>query len=440
MALIGLFGIILGIVALIVISYRGGNAFIASLAGAIIVIVANALPFWETFTGAYATALGNFIITFVFFFCIGSAFGELMKQSGAAETVAYFLFRFFGPKTTPLAVVIISLFLSYIGINAYIIVFVIYPIAVPMFKKANVSKALMPGLFLYGSVVLQVITPGNPSGVNATLAKVLGTSSFSAPVMGVIVLVVALAIAVLYCVYVPRRMSAHGEGFIPSESDALLLAGEETKKELPPVRNAMIPVLVIIVAKFALNNVMNTFNNVCTALLLGIAALIIFNYKHLKGHSYKDFTVGWVSGVSPMVMTASLMGFAAVVNLAPSFRYFIDFAMGLADKFNPYVSSAVCVSIFAGITGGTLTGVQIFINTMLEYYTALNINLESLHKIICLAAMSFDTLPHCPTVILMASICGVSVKKSYKHVFMLSVVAPIVLVILAILLTMMGVV
>lgn len=41
--------------------------------------------------------------------------------------------------------------------------------------------------------------------------------------------------------------------------------------------------------------------------------------------------------------------------------------------------------------------------------------------------MGLDTLPHCPTFVMMAAVCGVTTKASYKHVMVMTVITQIVL-------------
>ena len=60
-----------------------------------------------------------------------------------------------------------------------------------MFRKANVSKLLMPAIFLYGAVVLNVVTPGAPSMLCITLSEKLGVTTFAAPTMAIVILVLA---------------------------------------------------------------------------------------------------------------------------------------------------------------------------------------------------------------------------------------------------------
>ena len=143
---------------------------------------------------------------------------------------------------------------------------------------------------------------------------------------------------------------------------------------------------------------------------------------------------------SALLLTGGVMGFAGVVQAAPGFQYFVDFANGLTTAFNPYVSASVAVNVVAGITGTALGGLQIFADTMLPNYINLGINPEAFHRLMTIACCGLDTLPHCSTFILMCSVCGVTAKDSYKHVFPLTVVMPILLTVLCILMISVGII
>ena len=52
-----------------------------------------------------------------------------MKKSGAAESIANFLFAFLGVKATVAGTLIITFLLAYGGVNAFIIIFAVYPVA-----------------------------------------------------------------------------------------------------------------------------------------------------------------------------------------------------------------------------------------------------------------------------------------------------------------------
>ena len=121
MEIISVIGMVLGVAVLIYLTFKGVNGFVASLVGSVIVIVSSGLPFWGTLTGTYAASLGSTFGSYLFLFTIGSAYSELMKKSGAAESIANFLFAFLGVKATVAGTLIITFLLAYGGVNAFII-------------------------------------------------------------------------------------------------------------------------------------------------------------------------------------------------------------------------------------------------------------------------------------------------------------------------------
>ena len=444
--IIGVIGLLLAIASLIFLSYRGVNAFIASLIASLVVIVTNMLPFWETFAGGYATGFKNFAGSYFMLFGLAAAYGEFLKVTGSAESVAKVLFKIFGTKWAPLGALLITLLMAMGGVSAFVIVFAVYPVAAPLFRKANITKNLLPGIVLCASVTLCLCLPGNPTSTNALLARPeygLGVTAFSAPVMGIIACIVGIAIAGVYVTWQAKRQTALGIGYVVSGSDAEI---EEDEKDLPPFWSSIIPLLIVVVVMILLKNIMSATDSILTSLCVAILASVARNPKAFFGaekrHSeLKTFTNGmWSSCTSALLLTGGVMGFAGVVQAAPGFQYFVDFAMGLSDMFNPYVSASVAVNVVAGITGTALGGLQIFADSMLPSYLAQGVNPEAFHRLMTIACCGLDTLPHCSTFILMCSVCGVTAKDSYKHVFPLTVIMPIFLTILCIIMTMAGII
>lgn len=432
--MIGTIGLIIGITALIVLSYKGVNAFISALIASLIVILTNGLPFWATFNGAFATGFKNFAGSYFLMFGLAAAYGEFLKVTGSAESVAAVLFRIFGVKWAPAAAVLITLLMAMGGVSAFVIIFAVYPVAAPLFRKANITKNLLPGIVLAASVTLCLCLPGNPTSTNALMTRPefgLGVDAFSAPVMGIIVCIIGLVLSCAYVTWQAKRQNAKGVGYVVSGTDAKLEA--EGEKKLPPFATSIVPILAVIVVMIALKNVMGASDCICTALCVAMILTVILNPKVFFGADktagvLKTFTTGmWSACTTALLLTGGVMGFAGVVQAAPAFQNFINFAVSLSHTFNPYVSGIVAVNVVAGVTGAALSGLQIFCNTMLPEYIALGINPEAFHRLMTIACCGLDTLPHCSTFILMCSVCGVTAKDAYKHVFALTVVMPFIL-------------
>jgi H+/gluconate symporter-like permease len=406
---------------------------VASLIATAIVIVCNWMPFWGSFITHYANGMKNFVGAFFLLFGLAAAYGEFMKISGSAESVANTLFNLLGSKWAPVACILVTLLMAMGGISAFVIVFAVYPVAAPLFRKSNITKELMPGIFLCASVALTLCIPGNPSNTNALLTMTpLGTNAYAGAKMGMVAGLVGLILSSIYVTWAARRETVRGNGYVVSGTDSAEMAADGGKN-LPAFWSSILPLIVVIVMMFTLKDVMSTVNCITTSLMIAMALVVVLNFQTMKDKVLKTFTDGFWSSVTALILTGGVMGFAAVVQNAPGFQYFLNFAMGLSDTFNPYVSASVAVNIVAGITGTALGGLQIFANTMLDSYLALGINPEAFHRLMVIACTGLDTLPHCATFITMCAVCGVSIKGSYKHVFPLTIIMPIFLTILCIL-------
>lgn len=437
---LGAVGMLLGIAVLIVLCVKGFNAFLSSMIASIVVIIFNGLPFWDSIITTYFNGMSGFIGTYTLFFCLAAAYGELMKVTGAAETIANYLFKLVGVKYTAFATLLVTWILAYGGINAFIVVFAVYPIAMPMFRQANISKNIMPAIFLYGSVVCCVCTPGANSGLLIALSSALGVDLLAGTAMGTITLIVALAFGFFYLTFRARALAAKGEVFEMSESDHKLELSH-AEKGLPPLWSSLLPVVVMIIVRNGLVAMKwASLPASYTALLTAIVLLLVLQRNFLIGIATETFTKGFFSAVDILLLNAGTMGFAAVINACAAFSLFTDFAMWMCDSLNPYISSIVSVSIFSGITGASLSGSTIFGNLMAETYLSYGIEPAALYRIVSVASMGLDTLPHCPTFLAMAAVCGVTAKKSYSHVFWCTVVAPIALAFMCVALALVGIV
>jgi H+/gluconate symporter-like permease len=322
------------------------------------------------------------------------------------------------------------------GISAFVIVFAVYPVAAPLFRKANITKNLMPGIFLGASVGLCISLPGNPSLTNALLTTTaLGTNAYAGAKMGIVACIFGTILCALYLIWATKRETAKGVVYVVSGTDA---ASVDPDRKLPPFWSSILPLVVVILMMFFLKDIMSTTNCITTALLAAMALVVVFNFKMMKGKILKTFTDGMWDSVTALILTAGVMGFGSVVNNARAFQYFVDFAMSISNAFNPYVSGAVAVNILAGITGTALGGLQIFTNTLLPNYLGLNINPQAFHRIMVIATCGLDSLPHCATYISMCIVCGVATKGSYKHVVPLSIIIPVLMTALCIILALIG--
>ena len=155
------------------------------------------------------------------------------------------------------------------------LVFAIYPIALVLFKEANISRKLIPGAIAAGAFTAPNILWGSPGLCNVIPTTYLGTTVKAAPLVSVICSIFFYLSANIYLIYENRRMQRKGECFIPTEKISKLLKESAEKKAISPVVG-LVPIAVIII-------VLNGFNmDVNIAMLCGVIAGYILFWKNIN--------------------------------------------------------------------------------------------------------------------------------------------------------------
>lgn len=220
--MLSLIGLIAGLVLLIVLTIRGVNLFIAAPLCALIVGLTNGIPVFVgdgNFVSSYMSGFTGFIGAWFFMFLLGAIFGKFMEDTGAADALAQWIIQKLGYKQAVFAVVVACAVLTYGGVSVFIVAFSVYPMALSLFKDANLPRRFIPATLAFGSVTFTMTSAGSPEIQNWIPIKYLGTSPFAAWEVS---LVVAMFMATFGYWWLKRMIGkavANGEGFIARESD-----------------------------------------------------------------------------------------------------------------------------------------------------------------------------------------------------------------------------
>jgi H+/gluconate symporter-like permease len=125
----GLAGILLGLGALVWLSFRGWSVLLlAPLAGLVAALFAGEplLAHWtQTFMGSAA----GFVASFFPIFLLGALFGKLMEDSGSVGAIARLMTDRLGAKRAILAVVLAGALVTYGRVSLFVAFFVLAPMA-----------------------------------------------------------------------------------------------------------------------------------------------------------------------------------------------------------------------------------------------------------------------------------------------------------------------
>ena len=308
-----------------------------------------------------------------------------------------------------------------------------YPLALELFRAANITRNLIPGAIALGSFTFTMTAmPGTPQIQNLIPMDYFHTTPTAAPIMGVVGSIILLGGGYAYLVWREHQYKAKGIGFVEPEkkSSESEVAATEV---LPNVFFSFIPLITVIVTLNFLGW------DIVIALLAGIVMSMITNPGKYQGFT-KSVTNGAVSSITAIINTSAAVGFGTIVRAVPGFQSLTNLLLGI--KGSPLISEAIAVNILAGATGSASGGMGIALEALGEKYYQLaletGISPEAFHRIASLSSGGLDTLPHNGAVLTLLAVTGLTHKDSYIDIFVTSVALPVVATIAAIILASLG--
>lgn len=211
---IGLIGILLSLVLLITLAYRGVTIVVAAPISALVAMVISGAPILANYTEVFMPALANFIGQYFPMFLTGAIFGKLMTMAGYATDIAQVVTRWLGPKRALLATVLTTALLTYGGISVFVVVFVMFPLARELFRAADIPRRLIPGAIAHGMLTFTMTAlPGSPQVQNIIPGQAFQTNTFAAPGLGILGGTIIFVLGMLWLEHRKRKLAAKGERF-----------------------------------------------------------------------------------------------------------------------------------------------------------------------------------------------------------------------------------
>ncbi|SEA08096.1 GntP family permease [Alkalimonas amylolytica] len=427
--MLGLFGLILGLLLLIVLTMRGFNLFITAPLCALLVAATNGIPFWDIadkvdFVHGYMTGFSGFVAAWFLMFLLGSLFGKLMEHTGAADAVALAIVKRIGHTRAVLAVVMACAVLTYGGVSVFVVAFSAYPMAVSLFKGANLPRRFIPAALALGSVTFTMTSAGSPEIQNWIPIPYLGTTPYAGWEVSLVVAVIMAISGYMSLMWMIRKAVAKGEHFIQRASDPVV-----EDRSLPNPIFGIIPLLVVLTLSFFLHESLQQAALI-VALAGGVSSLYLLNMKFLRNPAAAT-NEGVLGALLAIGNTAAVVGFGSVARLTPAFAGVVDTMTHLPGP--ELLGAAVAVSVIAGLTGSASGGQAIALPEIAPTYLDRGVDPEQLHRVVAISSGALDSLPHNGYVVTtIRAICGETHQNAYWPVAVVSVLVPLVGVFIAI--------
>ncbi len=439
MSTIAIFGLIISVAVLIVGAYRGLGALPLTLLASLVVILTNGINVWDGFATHYMNGYTGAYMSYFLLFASSSLYAELMNTSGCATSIGYQFIDWFGKKRVLLVSTLIISVLTYGGVSLFVVVYAVAPIMFLLFKEAGIPRHLTMACLITGSATYTMTSlPGTPSLANVIPTQYLGTTLTSAPVMGIICSIAMFAMCMLYMNFSEKAAKKNGEQWTYPES---MSAGSDVfeikdRSTLPAVWKAFVPmitlVLIIIIgSRFVGDGFIKSSTMLATmAMLVGACLTLILNLDKFKGKDMKKMiSTGLEGGISGIGGLAGVVAFGTVVQNSAAYASIIEWVLHL--DLNTYVRGTLSTMVVSAITGSSSGGLKIMYESLAESFISSGANLNILHRLTSISAGALDTLPHSPGLFLMLAVLGLNHKSAYKHVFVCSVIIPLITTIVA---------
>jgi H+/gluconate symporter-like permease len=476
----GLLGILIGLGLLVWLAYRGWSVLLLAPGAALVAAAFAGEPLLAHWTQTFMGSAARFIAQFFPLFLLGALFGKLMEDSGAVGAIANFMTQKLGAGRAILAVVLAGAIVTYGGVSLFVAYFVLAPMAMALFRAADIPRRLMPATIAVGSSTFTMSAlPGTPAIPNTIPMPFFGTTPFAAPGLGIVASAIMLGIGLWWLGRAERLARARGEGFgedRPGAADAAaddpvvreraVTAREFDPAEIrrsreapsgPPILVAALPLVVVVVVNLLMSFVVLPRMDtaflaeprwggvslsavagvwaVATALFAAIVTLLLLNGRRIPSLR-ATMDAGANAAVLPVFSVASLVGFGAVVAALPAFEAVRDWVLGIGG--GPLVSLAVATNVLAALTGSASGGLTIALEALGPTYMALaaeqGIDPGLLHRIAVIGAGTLDILPHNGAVITLLAVCGCTHRESYMDIVVVAILSSIAALLAVILL------
>lgn len=434
--MISLAGIVIGLILLMYLAYKGHSIIWVAPVCAVLVAIMGGLSILDSYLGDYIEGVAGYIVSWFPAFFLGAVYGKLMDMTGSARSLASKLVALIGPNFAVAAVVIPCLLMTFGGISLFVVVFVIYPMGYAIYRAADLPRTLLPGAIAFGAFgITMTAVPGTPQIQNIIPTEYYGTTATAAPVMSVVAILLIGIPGYLYLEWRVRQARKKGLHFV---EDPKYVDNFADKKDTLPKwhwLSGLVPLAVVVVMLNVLPNILKnagvieltSSQAIVIALFGGIVVTCLMNIRQFKT-LLPAVNEGANGSLIAIMNTACAVGFGSVVKAVPGFGLLKTAMLNMPGSI--LFSEAVAVNVLAGATGSASGGMSIALEALapqyLEKANAIGLNPEYLHRIASLASGGLDTLPHNGAVLTLLAVSNCTHKESYMDICVTSCIIPVI--------------
>lgn len=430
-----LFGIVLGLVLLMLLAYRGYSIIWVAPVCAIVVAVLSGYAILDAYIGDYMRGMADYVFEWFPAFFLGAVYGKVMDMTGSARSLGNALVKLIGSRFAVAAVVIPCLAMTYGGISLFVVVFVIYPMGYSIYRAADLPRTLLPGAIATGAFgITMTAIPGTPQIQNIIPTRYFDTTATAAPLLSIVAVIVMFVPAYAYLEWRAHSARKKGLHFVPDPKHKEVDHGE---KNLPSWHwvTGLIPLIVVVLMLNLFPFLMEKYaaieftasQSMVIALVCGILVACLLNLNQVKT-LLPAINEGANGSMGAIMNTACAVGFGSVVKVVPGFAVLTNLALNMPGSI--LFSEAVAVNLLAGATGSASGGMSIALEALGPQFADMAAGntqmMEALHRIASISSGGLDTLPHNGAVLTLLAVSNCTHKESYIDICVTTCIIPLV--------------
>ncbi len=413
--------ILIGAVLLIsIFCYKNVPTLFGGILVSLLLILIYKMDVYDGLLNIYMGGLVGFAKQWLILFTLGALFGKLLEVTGGADSLARTILKISGPKNVSVGVCVFTAILAAAGVSSFITLFIVFPIALKLCRKANVNRGAVIAGFSLG-LNLGLALPYVPVTNNVLCADYFGTTVGAGGMLAIFCNVVFLVVGILYMRWYEKRLAAKGLGYAPAYGTGAIEAEGDLDMDAkgPHWVTSLIPMLIPIL-------VLNIFKvKVEAALLCGVLAIIVLQFKYLPRNwedNRKVMSDSISMSLTTIINAAAIVGLGAVIQNCPG--YMIAVENILSFKGSPLMITFIATNLIAGIAGSSSAGL-VLAAPVLQQAAALT-NAAAFHRTTVFASLGLDSLPTAGFLQTECTVAGVRFKDVYfPIIFALTVVLTI---------------
>ncbi|KOY83182.1 GntP family permease [Lysinibacillus macroides] len=422
--------LMIGLAILIYMTVRGINIIISAIIASVFVAITSGQDVVEAMTGTYMTGFTGYFASYFLLFLLGAVFGKVMGETGAAESIATWVMKVIGPKGAVMAVVLACAIMTYGGVSLFVVGFAVYPLAVSLFRTADLPRRFIPAALVFGSVTFTMFLPGSPEIQNIMPTEFFGTTPYSGFWIGMLVSIFNFAVGSLWLHFAISRSVKRGEKFEAHASDAEL--NEREKEQLPSILLAILPIVVVVAGMVTYSQMFSATSAAIFALLGAIVVACITMFRYITDF-WRVLERGANDAILAACNTSAVIAFGKVAAVTSGFTQIVDAVLQIPGP--PLLSLAICINLIAGLTGSASGGLGIALPILSPIYLNMGVDPGALHRVSVMASDGLASLPHNGYIVTtIKNICHDTFKRAYLPVAMMAVVLTMCATALAIIL------